>query len=79
MAKVRSPEKRLRDAAIDQAAAHMAMAKDQLKAGKFTEGKESIQKALTTINGLPAGLFDEKEKTPTEADASPVRGVGVGT
>ena len=78
MAKVRSPEKRLRDAAIDQAAAHMAMAKDQLKAGKFTEGKESIQKALTVINGLPAGLFDKKE-TPTEADASPVRGVGVGT
>ncbi len=78
MAKIRSPEKRLRDAAIDQASAYMAMAKDQLKAGKFTEGRASVQKALTVINGLPANLFEDGDKAATDGE-KPARGVGVGT
>ena len=78
MATRRTPEELLRAAAIDQAAAYMAMAKENLKAGNFTEGRDYIQKALKAVNELPGNLFDNEDH-PGRDDASPVRGVGVGT
>ncbi len=81
MATRRTPEERMRAGAIDQASAYMEMAKDQLKAGNFTEGRDYVQKALTVINELPGNLFDNEDHPDRDDDDddSPAPAVGVGT